>query len=57
MKTTISALLIPIIGAFFITLTSCSGVRAADDAGITGPTLCPISDSIPAGSEAARCPR
>lgn len=56
MKTAISALLIPLIGAFIVTLASCSGVPTG--VGSTDPSPgCPIGDSVIVSSHGTNCPR
>lgn len=57
MKTTISALLLPLLGVCMITLASCSGVPGATDPTVTDPSLCPVGDSILADQLIAKCPQ
>ena len=57
MKTTISALLLPLLGVCIIALASCSGLQSATDPTVTDPSLCPLGDSILADQLIARCPQ
>lgn len=57
MKTTISALLLPLLGVCVITLASCSGVPGATDPNVTDPSLCPVGDSVLADQLIAKCPQ
>jgi hypothetical protein len=57
MKTTISALLIPLVGICMLTLASCSGGRAAEIAGPTDPTRCPSVDSALTQPQPVACPQ
>jgi len=57
MKTTISPLLISLLGACMLVLGACSGVTGPDQNHRTNVPLCPGPDSLPTVGPLTSCPR